>query len=105
MKNIILIACFIRLLTQMFANETLYAIGIFSFELLALIYAYKTTEGIYKTLFLFFIGIASYDLFKYLFLNPYGIDLWEYLNTIIGILLIALSYAARIYKRHRTRHT
>lgn len=101
MNKLILIACFLRLLTQMFANEQLYAIGIFGFELLALIYFYKQTKGTIQTLMLFFIGIASYDLFKYLVLNPYKFDLFEYLNTIIGILFIFAQY---VYKRISIRH-
>lgn len=93
MKYIILIACFIRLFTQMFANDTLYAIGIFSFELFVLIYIYSVFE--YKTLIMFFIGVASYDLFKYMFLKPNNIDVWEYINTIIGLLFIFVKYVIK----------
>lgn len=93
MKYLILIACFIRLFTQMFANDTLYAIGIFAFELIALIYIYSQSE--YKTLIMFFIGVASYDLFKYIFLKPNGIDVWEYINTIIGLLFIFVKYVIK----------
>lgn len=103
MKQLIVIACFLRLFTQMFANETLYAIGIFGFELLALIYFYKQSEGLLKNTLLFFIGIATFDLIKYIFLNPYKIDIWEYLNTIIGILFIFVQYAKTLINRHITR--
>lgn len=105
MNRLIVIACFIRLLTQMFANETLYAIGIFSFELLALIYFYKQSEGFIRTMLLFFIGIATFDLIKYMFLNPYKIDYWEYFNTIIGILFIFVQYAKTLINRYITRHS
>jgi hypothetical protein len=103
MKQLIVIACFLRLFTQMFANDTLYAIGIFGFELLALIYFYKQSEGLIKTMLLFFMGVASFDLIKYIFLNPYKIDYWEYINTIIGILFIFVQYAKTLINRYITR--
>ena len=103
MKYLILIACFIRLFTQMFANDTLYAIGIFSFEILALIYFYKQSEGFIKTILIFFIGVATFDIIKYIFLKPYKIDYWEYFNTIIGIIFIFVQYAKILIYRHITR--
>ena len=107
MKKLILIACFARLLTQMFANDTLYAIGIFTFELLALIYFFLDSKGVIRSLMMFFIGIACYDLFKYLYLypHPHEIDLWEYLNTITGIVFIIGHHVYKVIARHRTRHS
>ena len=104
MKYLIVIACFLRLFTQMFANDTLYAIGIFGFELLALIYFYKHSEGHLRTMLLFFMGVATFDLIKYIFLNPYKIDHWEYCNTILGIIYIFVQYAKTLINRYIARH-
>lgn len=102
MINFFIIACLFRLVSQMlwrfigldgFAD--LYAIGISVFELAALTLAVfppkKRPTAFQQSLLIFFGLCAAWDLYKYVFLDPYEVYMWDYINMFVSLAVTLIS--------------
>lgn len=95
MKKLIYSAIIFRILTQFscefisndIAQGLVYAIGVAYFEIVAL---WVFTRILNKDDYLvnFALGLCAFDLFKFLFLNPFNVTKTEYLNVLIGVLFM-----------------
>lgn len=94
-KYLIYSAILVRILTQFscefITNESvqglIYAIGVAYFELVALLVFTKVV--IKEDLIInFALGVCIFDLFKFIFLNPFKVGYFEYLNVFLGIIFI-----------------
>ena len=103
MKRLIYSAIIVRILTQLscdfitnpFAEGLVYAIGVAYFELVALYVFTRVLSG--KDWFLnFALGLCMFDLFKFLFLMPYEVSIYDYFNVLFGVL-----FALGIYYKNK----
>lgn len=79
-------------------TANVYAVGVAFFELSAIVMALfppkKSPDTLHQSLLIFFGLCASWDFYKYLFLDPYGIYLFDYINTPIN-LFVSVVWAFR----------
>ena len=99
MKWLIYSAIIVRIGTQLscdfitntFIEGLVYAIGVAYFELVALYVFTRVLSG--KDWFLnFALGLCLFDLFKFLFLMPYEISIYDYFNVLFGVLFSLFIY-------------
>lgn len=107
-KTIIIFSiCIIRVLSQRFweiiGSEYVFYGGLATFELTALALL-RSEVGKYKRFIDFFIVMAIFDLFKYVWLQPYHITYWEDLGAILGLLFIGLETIFIKYVSSFKRH-
>jgi hypothetical protein len=103
MIRIFIISCYVRMITQglwKFVDcDRLYCVGVAFFEICAILlpfFPHKPTK-MQRAQLLFFAFCAMWDLFKYLFLDPYGIYLYDYMN--VGVSLIMTLLTTKYYGR------
>lgn len=97
MKQVILIAIFIRIATNIQTfSDYLYFVGrdIFECLLMYTIYRYTLNKWL-KDLLLLCIGLSVWNIFKPLFYDVTKHDIFEYVGFLVGIALI-------VYKRYGT---
>jgi branched-subunit amino acid transport protein len=107
MMRLFIISCWIRLITQagwkFLEYDKPYSVGIAFFEASALglaLYGKLRMTNWYRYQLSFFLFCALWDLFKYLFLDPYGMYLGDYINVgISAIVTIIIILYGRYSKR------
>lgn len=97
MRLLIYSAIFIRIITQLscdfitnpIAEGLVYAIGVAYFELAAL---YVFTRVISKddSIINFALGLCAFDLFKFIFLDPFKVNYFDYLNVVMGAIFVVV---------------
>lgn len=99
MRFLIYSAILIRIATQLscdfitnpIAEGLVYAIGVAYFELVSL---YVFTKVLSKDDFIvnFALGLCVFDLFKFIFLEPFKINYFDYMNLVMGAIFLAVVY-------------
>lgn len=93
MTRVFIIAGFVRIATQMawpfMGGPAVYHMGMYLFELTAIAYAIfpprERPARLQNALLIFFALCAMWQVCKYLFLDPYGIYVSEYVNALISV--------------------
>jgi len=106
-KVLIILACIFRILSQRYwevlDNPFIFYLGLATFELVALI-SFRSQMRDFRLFVDFFIVSVLFDLFKYVYLQPYKVSYNEDLTFIIGLVVILIEYAYTTINNTSKRH-
>ena len=90
-------------LTQMFAGDTFYFIGVYTFATMAFVYLSTFVKGgIEKDFLLFMAGVSAFNIYNIISGNHLVDNLLEYLYFCCGVVFFIFKYAdTKSNNKHR----